>query len=176
MANINLYQNEQTEYQRERGGILNNGMFVALAFALLTFLAYGGVEFYLRSINQKIEFLVQEEKNSRQALQEKDVNAAASFQQRMETISLNVDSFAKKDPAGIFESVQKTVIDGVVVSSLDFDGKEIGLSLVADNFETLSKQILNFKKSDFFEAVNVGSTSLGEEEKVSAAFTLAVAQ
>lgn len=172
MANINLYQNEQEGYQKKQAGILGGGMAASIGFALLVLLVYGGVEFYLRSIDQKINDLAKEEEMGRQALKESDVNRAASFQQRVDKIRSGGESFVANDPAKIFEGVQKSVISGVVVSKIDFDGKGVNLSFVADDFETLSGQILSFKRSDIFTAVGVGSTSRSENGKITAALTL----
>lgn len=172
MANINLYQAEQTVAQKRQAGLLDGGMLAALGLALLALLAYGGVEFYLGSLDKKMADLTSEESLGRKSLKEKDVNMAASFEQRIDKIKTEADTFAPDDPANVFENAQKTVISGAVVSKLSFSGAAADVALVADNFETLAKQILAFKGSDFWSTVDVGPTSRNEDGKVSASFTL----
>lgn len=176
MANINLYQSEQDGFQKKQAGLFDMGMTAGLGFALVVLLVYGGLEFYLRSIDQKIANLAQEEEAGRQTLKESDVNQAASFQQRIEKIKSGAQSFAANDPAKIFQGVQESVIGGVVLSGLGFDGKEVNLSFGVDDFEKLSAQILKFKQSGLFKSVSVGSTSRGSDGKITASLTLGINQ
>jgi Tfp pilus assembly protein PilN len=172
MANINLYQVEQTEAQKNRAGIFDGGMLAAMGFALVVLLVFGGMKFYLNSLDQKMVSLNEEENAGRQALNEEDVNLVASFGQRIDEIKLGTEAFATNDPAKIFEEVQKTVLSGVVVSELSFKGNAVDLNIVAENFEILSKQILSFKNADLFKTVEVASTNRNESGKVAAILSL----
>lgn len=51
---------------------------------------------------------------------------------------------------------------GVVVSDFKYDVDNVTVSFDANNFGDVAKQILNFKKSEFFNDVNISSISRKE--------------
>lgn len=176
MANINLYQSSQDDARRSRSGVFDTGMVLAFVFALLTLAVFGGVQFYLGSMDQKIVMLQQEKEDGLQELDENEVDAAASFQQRLEKITSGADTFAADDPAKIFENVQQNIVGGIVLSDMGFDGKALTLSMSADSFDVLAGQILKFKESDFFRSVDVDSTSRSSEGKITATLSLKMSE
>ena len=178
MSNINLYQSEETSEKSVKAGILDKGLTIGVIIFAVVLVGYGGVKLYLGSLDQKINALKIEAENSRNALDRSGVNEAASFQQRLEIMESTGITFEKNNPSGVFANVQRVMLSGVVASEISFQGKEFKISFVADNFEVLAKQILNFKKDSAFQNVQVESSSRSAEEngpgKISAQLSMAL--
>ena len=90
--------------------------------------------------------------------------AVADFQKRIET-SQNL--VALQDTAN--ESLMKTealIVQGAYLDSFSFDGKKgtVAIECVADSFNTVAKQILNFRNSDYFAGFVSGVESLIDKD------------
>jgi len=168
MSNINLYQDEQASEKSVQAGIFGNGLIIGAVIFVIVLVCYGGLKVYLRDLDQKITDSRAEEISGRNTLKSGDVNLAASFGQRLDMLEVGKEVFVKNDPAGVFQAVQNVMIQGVVASQIGFQEKTLNVSFVADNFEVLAKQILNFKKNSAFQSVEVKSSTKGENGKVSA--------
>ena len=174
MSNINLYQSEQEGEKNTQAGLFDKGLIVGVLIFGIFLAIYGGVEMYLRSIDKKITDLKTEEIESKKALNSEDVNAVASFQQRLDIMESGGDVFAKNNPAEIFKNIQSSMVSGVVASAIGFKGKVVEVAFVADDFEMLAKQVMSFKQNVAFRDVQMVSSMREEDGKINAEVTIAM--
>jgi len=72
-------------------------------------------------------------------------------------------------------ALEKNLIPGTYLETYNLaSGKTLAVDLIADNYEVLARQMMNFKKSNSFSGVSVGDTSLNSSGKIKAAITLSV--
>jgi hypothetical protein len=116
---------------------------------------YGGMLLYKEIVEKKIAA-----SNGEIAAKEKTIKEGGNkdifdFQSR---ISLASTLLEKKNSAlGSLDKLQEVMIGGVSVKSYDYNVEENALVIEceANNYNSAAKQILNFKKSEYFSEVSV---------------------
>jgi|WetSurMetagenome_2_1015567.scaffolds.fasta_scaffold261005_2 hypothetical protein len=159
MSNVNLTTIEESEKEKIN---ISGGALTGLAAALMMVLAIWGflVAYNKYYLQKKIE----ESKKSYAALfeqlKDKDSVKVIDFHRRLE-ISKNLTDQGKS-MSDILSQVELQIVPSVFLSSFSFDdaASKVTLNCVADNFNTVAKQIYSFKKSGFFPAVTAGSTMI----------------
>lgn len=174
MSNINLYQDGRVGEKTSRESFLDKGMIVGVLVLGIVLAGYGGLQVYLRSLNQKIEASQKEASDARKSLDGEGVNLAASFQQRLDMLESAKSVFDKNDPAKVFQNVQDAMIQGVVASEIGFKDRTLKVVFLADSFEILASQIMSFKKSGAFRDVQVKNSVRTEDGKVNTELSMAL--
>ncbi|MFZ5982674.1 MAG: PilN domain-containing protein [Patescibacteria group bacterium] len=136
---------------------------VVVIFILLLS-AYAALIFLRKDVEAKITS--EQEEYSQKLLEFKNGNAkeVLDFQNR---ISESRDLFGKYfDGLGVLGEIEKNMVPGVYLDSLSLDsgGGVVELTCLAGSFDQVAKQILSFKKSEFFLNVESGESDILEQE------------
>lgn len=140
--------------------MLGTGTTVLLIVFLLTVLAYLGLLFYGKKLNEEAEGLKTEYAGRLNSFISGDSKRVLDFQNRL---TISGELLAKeRNNKGDMEKVEEAMITGVYLGAYKYDSKtnSIALDCYADNYEVVAKQILSFKKQAYFPAVLAGKTEL----------------
>lgn len=165
MTNINLYQRDfEKEHLVKNKKIADKGLIISVCVLLFTLLVLGGLKIYSRTIDDKISAVRNqiEGENKTIGLENTDMRRVADFQARMDVIEKNIAS--KTDPAINLEKIEKTIVAGSLLKSLEYSAGNFSLTLVTDNFQVMARQILSFKKSGFFKNVGIDKVYRSSED------------
>ncbi|EKD46739.1 MAG: hypothetical protein ACD_67C00088G0002, partial [uncultured bacterium] len=92
------------------------------------------------------------------------------MQKRLSEIRKNLQiskgEVARIEMMQILDKLSSDMNKGVVISSYNYNDNRINVEFSASNFNDASKQIFNFKKSDYFKDVNLLNISRGENNVV----------
>lgn len=68
----------------------------------------------------------------------------------------------------VLKNVEKSMISGVYIEALteDNNAKTLVLRCIADNYNTVAKQMLSFKRADYFSEVIAGNMKLNKNGKI----------
>jgi hypothetical protein len=162
MANINLSSFSDETKKREavpRNALLGIGLILILILA-----AWASLILYKKYYLEKN---ISETENSYQGyidqLKSEESRKAIDFQKRLDVSgtfvgqgrNINID----------LSQIEDLIVPNVYLASYSYDNatKNISLNCIGDNFNTVAKQILSFKKSDFFSNVIAGATSVDSQ-------------
>jgi len=171
MANINLAANDNLE--RAKAESFAKGISLISAFLLLSLAVYGGLAFLNGSAAKKISSVKEEYQLEYAKLSDPKNLAIVDFQSRINA----AEELLERRNSGYLSvaEIEKTIVQGIYLKSFSFSKSDsIELEGIASNFETLAKQILSFKKSDFFSSVEVGKTGLDDKGGVAFALSLKI--
>ncbi len=166
MVNINLQTNSANE--GVSSAIRHKKiLIIVIVFLILLAVSYVGLVIYADKIAKNDASV-----NSQYAAQYSALNKGGvaadvyDFQARMDLAR----SLAAKSDIVIpsLQELEKIMTSGAYINSYDFDakGKTIKLSCIADGYDTMAKQILDFKSSDFFAGVSTGQSSIDASGKI----------
>lgn len=146
------------------------GIISIIAVGIVMALIYGGIYFYKTKLAEKISVLDSKYGGELSKLTESKNKDVVDFQNR---IVMAKSMVAERSMAveGLTE-MEKDILPGVYAETYEYDRlkNEIKLNCVADNIDLISKQILIFKKSGFFQEVYPGE--IKSQEKGMIAFTI----
>jgi hypothetical protein len=164
MANINLTTQESGE--TTSSGLFSSGLVVMFIVLVLVMAAYGALLALAWQTDKDIAQTKSDFSVKYAALSEGKGKELVDYYNRL---NIAKDSLAKsrnaKETLGQIESL---IVPGVYLSSYglaDSTGN-ITLNCVGDTYNTVAKQILNFKKSEYFSGVTAGSTTHGTENNI----------
>jgi len=172
MANINLSTSngeiKKFEFPYKKSLI---GMLSLLG---LTLVVYGGIVLYTHKIVGDDELAKSRYADEYALLSVGNAKDVYDFQNR-----LNISGgLASDTPLAVpsLQEIEKIMVAGSHLSSYDYDSKTgiIKLKYVGDDFGIVARQILNFKKSNFFSDVTTGETILDDNGKITANFELKI--
>jgi len=162
MANINLTSSPQAQ---DFGAIsyLKTPILMIIALAIV-----GGAYFW---INLKTNELVAKTEQDKQAVvvEQKNIKSNNSkivfdFQDRL-ILSKGFLEKKRQDLDSLGE-LEKIVVKGVYLTKYSYSGNSVSVSCVADNFDNVAKQILNFKSSDYFSPDISTTSTESKDEKI----------
>jgi hypothetical protein len=160
MTTINLQQ-EQREQMVNGAGKMNSSLIFFLVICVIFALIFGGLKIASSIVSGKnLKVKAQIEAANATLNEKKNVDDVLDLQMRLKEIKSSLSS--KVEVNGILDKISNTVMPGIVFTSYRNSGKKVALTLRASNFDTISKQIFNFKQSDF--ASDVVVTGLSREE------------
>lgn len=164
MANINL-----TTYEKKEGGesMLSGGFIFGIAILIIAGIAYAVLYFWDSSLKSKTEELKGQYSSEEAAFKKGDSRIVVDFRDRLQIAEGLV--LEQNIPVTTFTEIQERVIPGVYIASYTFSSKDnsIVLRCVADGFNTIAKQIANFKKeSNYIYNVLTGEGEYTAEGKV----------
>ncbi|MFA6974159.1 MAG: PilN domain-containing protein [Parcubacteria group bacterium] len=171
MANINLATNSYAADKKTFS--YNAGLMVVGGVLLALVIGYGVILFFDRSAQAKIGTTNEQYETEYQKLisGNKDL---VDFQNRI----VVAKELVPQESAGYssLPAVEKAMVPSVYLKDFNYDQaqKTISVGGVADNFDMLAKQILSFKKSDYFTEVSAGATTLDQKGKVNFALKLKI--
>ncbi len=164
MVNINLKTQVSEKSEKiEIGKFLTFSIIVLI----LVLVFYGGVVFYSSRLDNNI-ILAREDYNQRlNEFKSGNARNVLDFQNRLDQSSKMIDkSVNSRDN---IQEIEKLLIPSIFLESYEFEAtnKTVNLLCVATNYDEIAKQILSFKKSDYFSSVVAGeSVFTGENGKI----------
>ena len=165
MANINLSQSIREEkLNQQKSGIIDKGTSISLAILVLTLLVFGGTKVYNIILGNKITEADNQANMQLEEIEDGDVNRIADFQNRVDQIENNINS--KSNSNEMLDKVGGAMIQGAYLESYKYDESsgQLSLSVLANGFEDMAKQILNLK--DNFGDASLASNSRNDDGKI----------
>lgn len=170
MTTINLYQNKEQDKARISSRTANGGFWFSIAILGLTIISLFAIRFYIANLVKQNEALAVEVTQQNQGLAGvNSLQRILDMQTRLSEISKNLEiknnQVGKLRMTQILDGMEKDMNSGVFVSSYSYDGESgiVKITFSARNFNDAARQILNFKKSEFFSDVNLGAISRDDE-------------
>jgi len=158
MANINLIS------ERNDGDVvIGKGLIWIMAAFVLTLCLYGGMILYKNNLIKKIESTKLEYDTGLAEFKAGGARDVADFQNRLDIAEKDLEK--SRGMVVDLAEVEKAMVSDARLASYGFDEKsgEISLECVADNYNAVARQILNFKTSGYFFGVTAGESSLEGE-------------
>jgi len=161
MTTINLQQDQQREKMINGAGKLSSNLVFFLVVCCVLVVIFAGLKIGNILIQKKDAEVKNEIKVANQSLNEKKgVDELIDLQARIREVNNNLTEKLEVNDA--LDSLSKTIIPGVVFSYYNNSDRKILVVLKSSNFDTISKQIFNFKQADFISDVNVSRLSRNE--------------
>lgn len=135
-----------------------------VAFTVIILLVYVGILLFQKNIEGQIA----NEKAVLQGKTEEFKNGNAKdvldFQNRISESKTLIGE--QRSKLSVLDEIQNKIVAGVFLNSFqaNLETGEVSLDCRAETYEQVSKQILAFKKSNFFSSVESGKTSVLEQE------------
>ena len=163
MTTINLSQSTQ-QGPVQKTSAIDKGIFTSLAILAIVLIVFGGLKMWTSRLQSQKAAVDGQTATETRGLEGSEANRAADFYERLAKIGGNLAS--ENNPAETLGQVEKSVIPGSVIASLNSSGGALSLKISSDNFLTAAKQLLAFKKSDYFSGVKITEISRDTEGKV----------
>lgn len=153
MQNINLITDEESK--KNTSSILGKNTVVALAILGLILVLYGAILFLNKNTASKIGEISGAYQEKYDSFLEGNANEIIDYKNRSETAKDLLDN--NMSSSNLFQFIEESLIPSVYLDSYEYEAEEktITLSIIADNFNTVSKQILSFKESGYFSELTL---------------------
>lgn len=173
MEGINLSQSMQESRKgssEEKRTLLDTGMMVAFAVFIVAAMIWGGLAWYVSTVDQKIAAANTELAASVASLASEKADRVGDFSDRSAIIYKSLGGAA--DPSAELGRIEAAVVPGVVLTGYQYDKETGTISIVGitDNFKFIAQQLLVFKVSDGFVVPKVALIERTKEGKIE--FTL----
>ncbi len=159
MTTINLHQDQQREEMLNNSSKLNFSIVVFVLVFSIIVVSYVGLKIGISIISKKdlalqdqIKITTEESLNGN-----KRIDDVIDLQARLAEIGANLETKKVVDVNSILDKVAKNVIPGIFFSSYTDTDKKILITMRASNFDSVSKQVYNFKQVADFAMVEVRS-------------------
>lgn len=171
MAGVNLSQSMASrESAPTKRPFAASGFPLSIILLILTAAGWGGLRWYLHTLDQKIAGLDATLSASSGQLQGKEIDRVADFDARLSL--LGVDASERLDSREILTKLEALIVPQVVLKEFKYDQKE-KMSVMTgetDNFRYLAGQLVSLKSDPLFSRVVVSTVSRTQEGKIQ--FTL----
>jgi hypothetical protein len=153
MQNINLTTDETSK--KNTGNILEKNTIVALIILGLILVLYGAILFLNKNVVSKIEETNRVYKEKYDSFLKGNANEIIDYKNRSETAKTLSDSNTLSND--LFRFIEESLVPSVYLNSYEYEAEEktVMLSIIADNFNTVSKQVLSFKESGYFSELTL---------------------
>jgi len=178
MVDINLHQAAENDLRiNKQKSIIKSGPFISFTLLATVAVAYVVTFTYKETLLKKKDDLIA----TRQAqlasldnavlnkivasLDNAVLNKIVDFQYSVDNISYNLKN--KKDSVVILEQVEKYMIKGSYLNSLEYDTVKniLTMEVVSESFRAAASQILNLKNSELFKDVRVTDSSRNQDNQ-----------
>jgi len=168
MTTINLYQNQAAIQKKKSPVALNKGLIFSLGIIALALLILGGIKMTVSVFtarNQAAVRDIQKEKENLAGLGSLEliIDIQTRLSQIKDNLKIKNNKISRIEMTQILDHLGMDLQAGVGVSSYEYKDGKINATFVANNFNDAARQILNFKKSDYFTEVNL--IKIGRSEK-----------
>lgn len=170
MTTINLYQNQEETQRKISARTANSGFWFSLAILILTLIALFGIRMYVASLVKNNEMLLSNIASENKRLAGVDsLQRVIDMQTRLLEINKNLaikdGTVNKMEMTEILDEVEKNMNSGAVIASYTYNSEanDIDVSFQTHNFNDSARQILNFKKSEYFNDVALENISRNEK-------------
>jgi hypothetical protein len=172
MSNINLSVENKKEFN---GDFLKSTQSIIIGILVTLIVVYGGLIFLVNMTDKNIAMIGSEYEAEKQKLIGAG-NANGEVIDLQKRIFFAKSLVEKKSvPENILTGLEKSMIDGVSLSLLDYlaGGNSISIEGNANNLYDLAKQLLSFKNSSIFSGIE-GDVSTKTSENTGIDFTLSL--
>jgi hypothetical protein len=171
MAGVNLSQSMTApEGRLKKSASMSFGFPISIVLFVLTLLGWGGLRWYMSSLDGKIARLDVEIAANSAEFHSERVERVENFDDRLSL--LNVDPAESIDPESIFLKLESVMVPQVVLTEYEYNGgeKQVTVSGKTDNFRYVAEQIISLKSDPMFSQVVVSAISRDKDGKIT--FTL----
>lgn len=161
MINMNLKTDASSDRQKI---VFGNAIPLAVTLLVIIVLGYAAILIYTKKINDQISKTEMSYIQKLDDLKKGNAKNVFDFQNRLsESKKLLSANYNSTDN---LRELEKIMIPGVYLNGYEFDGekKSLRLECIASNYNDVAKQILSFKKSEYFSSVVAGETSLSDKD------------
>lgn len=170
MTTINLHQDQQQKQPLFSEKASNRGLIFSIGILIVTFLAWGGLNFYLPKLianNAKLDAQINQD--NAKIVELKNLELTIDMRNRLKEIKNNLGINDKNmvttlDVSKVLNDLSGDLNVGVVVSKFEYKGDgTVIVSFDSTNYSDVAKQIASFKRSDNFSEVVFGSVTRNEK-------------
>lgn len=157
MQSINLAT--EGEIKKDSGSIFGKSIIIAIAILIFVLILYAALLFLNRNLVSKFEVTNGQYKAEYNNFLEGNANKVIDYKNRSESAASLLDNNTSMGET--FRKLEASLVPSIYLNSFEYDKlkKTITLSAVADNFNTVAKQILSFKESGHFSDVIPGKSA-----------------
>ncbi len=163
MAGVNLSQSITGDEKASKSvSSFTSGMPISVGLLVLTLIGWGGMRWYMYSLDNKINQVTADITASSGALQDERVDRITNFDARLSL--LNADPAESIDPTPMLTELESLIVPQVTLKDYAYDQTtgETKLTGRTTNFRYVAEQIISLKSSPSFSRVDVQSTSRSE--------------
>lgn len=171
MAGVNLSQSMDAQAEKRKKHLFSaSGFPISIILLVVTVVGWGGLRWYIYSLDKKITALDVTIADSGNRLQGESVDRIVDFDTRVSL--LGADSAELIDPETFLTTLESLIVPQVLLTDYEYDNREqiCTVSGVTDNFRYLAEQIISLKSDPFFSTVKIHAISRNDEGKIE--FTL----
>ncbi|MFZ3031740.1 MAG: PilN domain-containing protein [Candidatus Moraniibacteriota bacterium] len=142
------------------------GVLLSLTILILVGLGWGGLRFYMNSLDKKIAEADTALNANMENTRGERVDRVADFEARVKYFTKNRDGFV--EPKDILSTLEGTMVSGIVLTQYEYDSMT-GVSTLsgrAEDFKKLAEQMLSLKSEKIFSQVQVDKTDRDEENRI----------
>ncbi len=162
MTTINLYQDQQREEMINNTSKMNFSIIVFIVVFGIILISFLGLKLGSMSVNKKDADLKMQIVSENASLNGKqNVDDVIDLQTRLKEVKNNLTG--KIEVNNVLNEIAGTVVSGVTFSSYTQTGKKVLIMLRSANFDSISKQVFNFKQASFITNVNMKSLSRDDQ-------------
>lgn len=161
--------------------LIDTGIIISCGIAVVTLLVLGGLKYYNFVLQGKIESADKEIKADNDLLtsaaaKDSSANIVSDFAVRLAKAQENISG--KRDPVAALKNLESTVVSGANLESYTYnkDKNSLLLTMAADSFPAVARQLLNFKKSEYFQDVMISGISRTETSKIGFTIDMKIAK
>jgi len=168
MTTINLRQEQkekESHFSSAAGG--NGGVIFSLGILVFTLLVLMMFKMYVpfaQKNSNALAVVVTDENQKLVGL--KSLEQVLDMQKRLTEIKSNLEITNEKvnrlEMTSVLDQLSSDLNSNVVLTNFKFDKGAVEITVEAPNFNDIAKQILNFKKSEYFTGVGVSSMANSE--------------
>lgn len=163
MAGVNFSQSITADEKAPKS-VYNytSGMPISVGLLVLTLLGWGGMRWYMSSLDNKINQVTADITASSAALQNERVARVATFDAKLSLI--NTDPAESIDPVPMLSELETLIVPQVTLKNYSYDQStgEVTLTGKTGNFRYVAEQIISLKSHPSFSRVEVDSTGRSE--------------
>lgn len=155
MAGINLSQSIKEKQAIAQGRMFDRGFFINVVVFLVVIGLYGGLHWYLSSIEEQYTMLQSELLTKKASSKNADSNAVTDFQVRLVTMKNGIAS--NPDPKAAFDELEQLTLPSIRLTGYRWlqSDKELNILGVTTSLKLLAQQMLSYKKAGNVASVHV---------------------
>jgi nitrate reductase NapAB chaperone NapD len=165
MTPINLHQEQQfDENSPKKTRMVSTGIIIGSLVVIITLAVWGVCSFLSDSYKKKNDILKLEIDKQKNALASgEQIDKIADFKKRTTEIENNLSAKEKESIKNILQDVSANMLSGTILESYAYNNKgEIVLVINSDNFQTIAKQVMQFKSFQKFSEVVISDMKRAE--------------
>lgn len=165
MTNINLFESAQGKNNFKQNNFGGMKTFLVPIIVLVSvFVIFGVAKLYLMYLSGENEKISLEISTEIKNMSGKNVDRVSDFNERMSRAAKEVS--LRDDYNGYLSELESLMVSGSRVNSFKYSLSRAEMTLTADNFKTVARQIMSFKGSKYFKDLKVENTSRNKDGKI----------